>query len=127
MHAYKHVHTHILVQDVVPEYLTDAEVWLMSDSLSQLEALQLDIVSSDIQELIMDVNYTRQLFRELLASPHEVGNGRRWYRAPPYSPLSLPGVQTHPSSEGHPGSLGRRDVSHRWVHATGKEIVMYLS
>ncbi len=57
------------------EYMTDAEVWLMMDSLRQLEALQLDIVSSDIQELIMDVNYTRLLLRDLLSSPHEV---RRW-------------------------------------------------
>ncbi len=47
----------------------------MLDNLRQLEALQLDIVSSDIQELIMDVNYIRQLLRDFLSSPHEV---RQW-------------------------------------------------
>ena len=61
-----------LPQDVVTEYLTDAELWVMCDSLRQLETLQHDITLSDIQELIMDVNYARQLLRDVLASPHDV-------------------------------------------------------
>ena len=60
------------LQDEIPEYLTDAELWVMCDTLRQLEALQLEIVGCDIQELIMDVNYVVQLLRNVLNSPHEV-------------------------------------------------------
>ncbi len=69
MCTYIHIYSLLIYNSIqhlgCGEYLTDAEVWLMTDSLRQLKALQLDIVSLDIQELIMDVNYTRLLLRDL--------------------------------------------------------------
>jgi serine/threonine protein kinase len=54
------------------DYLTDSELWVMSDETIQLESLQLDIVCcDDIQELMMDISYCRQLLQDILSSPHD--------------------------------------------------------
>jgi hypothetical protein len=52
--------------------MTDAELWVMSDQTAQLESIQLDILCcDDIQELMMDVSYCRQLLQDILSSPHD--------------------------------------------------------
>lgn len=37
------------------DYLSDAEVWTFSNQLRDMEGLQLDIVSSDIQVCVIDM------------------------------------------------------------------------
>jgi serine/threonine protein kinase len=54
------------------DYLTDTELWVMSEQTRQLESIQLDIVCcDDIQELMMDISYCRQLLQDILSSPHD--------------------------------------------------------
>lgn len=52
-----------------PEYLSDPEVWTFSRKLRDMEGLQMDIVVSDIQNIMMDISLCQQIFQELLQDP----------------------------------------------------------
>lgn len=56
-------------QTTPTEYLSDAEVWTFSKQLRDMEGLQLDIVNSDIQEMMIDISFCRQIFQDLLKEP----------------------------------------------------------
>ena len=81
-------------QNPVTEYLSDSDVWLFTETVKHLEALQLDMITSDLQvnnlpslslshthththtithtqEVIMDVNLARQLLKDILLAPQD--------------------------------------------------------
>ncbi|XP_064393734.1 uncharacterized protein LOC135341165 [Halichondria panicea] len=55
----------------VPNYLTDSELWMYSETLYQLEETQLSIVleSADIQEFILDISFCRKVLTTILTEP----------------------------------------------------------
>lgn len=53
------------------EYLTDSEVWAWSPTLATLEALQLEIVETDIQGAMIDLTVAKTILQNILLHPQD--------------------------------------------------------